>query len=90
MAGRTYKLDLSGKILSAKPMNRQDTPKGAIASWTAAVICRFQACHSFQKRQRTGALQNLAGIRRPVRGRKVFKIVEANFGVNKQKSLIAL
>ena len=36
---------------------------GAAASWSAAVLCRFGvASHAAEKRQRTAALQNLAGF----------------------------
>ena len=87
MADIIYKLDLSEKFSSVEPMNWQCTPKGAIASWTAAVICRFQSSHAFQKRQRTGALQNLAVVGGPIRGKKVLEIIEACFDVYKLRSM---
>src|ERR1039457_3637904 len=34
-------------------------PLGATASWTAAALCRFEIFYAHEKRQRTGALQNL-------------------------------
>ena len=36
---------------------------GAAAFWSAAVLCRFRNVGQVQKRQRTGAVQNLAADR---------------------------
>jgi hypothetical protein len=40
---------------------------GALASWTAAVLCRFRPPGAYSKRQRTGALHNLRQCQCPVR-----------------------
>ena len=37
----------------------------APASWSAAVLCRFWSVRRYRKRQRTGAVQNLAEFYRP-------------------------
>jgi len=48
---------------TAIAMNRKWTAFGAMASWTAAALCRFAQTSTIQKRQRAGAVQNLAAIR---------------------------
>ncbi|PAW72222.1 MAG: hypothetical protein B9S33_22905 [Pedosphaera sp. Tous-C6FEB] len=43
-----------------EPSNQRQALARASAFWTAAVLCRFRTCCEPQKRQRTGAVQNLA------------------------------
>jgi len=37
--------------------------RGAAASWTAAVLCRFLVCTGWESTRGTGAVQNLAAVR---------------------------